>query len=111
LICDIAGVIVSGKVDAAGPSYIRFYTDKRSEHRKLEDIFYAELRCNLLHEGTLQEVGFSDSTLERGNLVATLRVLTRGRGEIPDFWVLHLIAAIKSVPENKDLWPSSGGAC
>lgn len=28
-ICDIAGVIVSGNLDAPGPQYFRFYTDNR----------------------------------------------------------------------------------
>ena len=40
--CDIAGVIMSGNLDAPGPAYIKFYTDNRAEHRTLEDVFYAE---------------------------------------------------------------------
>lgn len=104
-ICDIAGVIVSGKVDAPGPQYIRFYTDSRADHRTLEDMFYAELRCNLVHEAELKEVGFSESRVEGDLLVGSLSVPTRGAAEIPDFWVLHLIAAIKAAPENRDHWP------
>ena len=104
-ICDIAGVIVSGKTDAPGPQYFRFYTDNRAEHRKLEDIFYSELRCNLVHEAELKEVGFSESKVEGDRLVASLSVPTHGAAEIPDFWVLHLIAAIKDAPENIDFWP------
>ena len=102
---DIAGVIMSGKADAPGPQYIRFYTDNRAEHRKLEDIFYSELRCNLVHEGELREVGFSESRTEGDRLVASLSLPARGPAEIPDFWVLHLIAAVKAAPENSDLWP------
>jgi len=104
-ICDIAGVIMSGDVNAAGPQYFRFYTDDRADHRKLEDVFYEELRCNLVHEAELKEVGFSESKVEGDQLVGTLSVPTSGAAEIPDFFVLHLIAAIKAAPENGDLWP------
>jgi hypothetical protein len=104
-ICDIAGVIMSGKVGAPGPQYIRFRTDDRADLRTLEDIFYAELRCNLVHEAELKEVGFSESRVEGDLLVASLSVPTRGAAEIPDFWALHLIAAIKAAPENREYWP------
>jgi hypothetical protein len=104
-ICDIAGVIISGKIDAPGPVYWRFYNDNRADHRKLEDIFYSELRCNLVHEADLKEVGFSESKVEGDKLVASLSVPTHGTAEIPDFWVLHLIAAIKAAPENREFWP------
>jgi hypothetical protein len=104
-ICDIAVVIVSGNVDAPGPQSIRFYTDNRADHRTLEDMFYAELRCNLVHEAELKEVGFSDSRIEGDQIVASLSVPTHGAAEIPDFWVLHLIAAVKAAPENRDMWP------
>jgi hypothetical protein len=105
-ICDIAGVIVSGRINAPGPQYFRFYTETRGDHRTLEDIFYSELRCNLVHEAELKEVGFSESKVEGDRLVASLSVPTHGAAEIPDFWVLHLIAAIKAAPENRDLWPN-----
>jgi hypothetical protein len=104
-ICDIAGVIMSGRMDAPSPAYIRFYTENRAEHRTLEEIFYAELRCNLVHEAELKEVQFSESHVENGNLVASLFVPTKGAAEIPDFWVLHLIAAVRAAPENCDHWP------
>jgi hypothetical protein len=104
-ICDIAGVITSGNVAAPGPAYFKFYTDNRAEHRTLEDIFYEELRCNLVHEAELKEVGFSESRVEDGRLVASLSVPTKGPATIPDFWVLHLIAAVKAAPENRDHWP------
>jgi hypothetical protein len=105
-ICDIAGVILTGKLEAPGPQYIRFYTNNRSEHRKLEDVLYSELRCNLVHEGELKEVGFSESRVEGDHAVASLSVPTRGYAEVPDFWAQHLIAAVKAAPENRDLWPS-----
>lgn len=47
---------------------------------------------------------FSESTLESGNYVGTLSVPTLGPAEIPDFWVLHLLAAVKAAPENNDLF-------
>jgi hypothetical protein len=92
-ICDIAGCIVNGTVGGA------------SQHRTLEDIFYTELRCNLIHEAELKEVGFSESKLVDGRLEGTLSVPTTGPAEIPDFWVLHLIVAIKAAPENAAEWP------
>jgi hypothetical protein len=45
-ICDIAGVIMTGRPDAPGPQYIRFYSDNRADHRKLEDIFYSDSTQN-----------------------------------------------------------------
>lgn len=44
-ICDVAPVIVTGSTKVAKQIYIRFYSDNRDDHRKLEDIFYKELRC------------------------------------------------------------------
>ena len=104
-ICDIAAAIVSGNVKARGPLYLCFYTDSPEQHRKLEDIFYSELRCNLVHEAGLGEVRFGESRVKGDQLVASLWVPTSGPAEIPDFWVLHLIAAVKAAPENRDLWP------
>lgn len=101
-ICDVTHVIINGEIGGAGPTYVRFYTDTRAEHRALEDIFYAELRCNLVHEAELKEIGFSESKLENGRYVGTISVPARGAGKIPDFWVLHLIAAVKAAPENSD---------
>lgn len=85
-ICDVAGVIVTGRPDAPGPLYIRFYSDTRALHRKLEDIFYSELRNNLVHEAELNEVGFSSSVVEDDQSTASLWVPASGPAEIPDFW-------------------------
>ncbi len=76
-ICDIAGAIVSGRMESPGPLYIRFYSEDRSQYRTLEDIFYTELRCKLVHEVELKEVGFSESRLEGDRLVSTFSVPTR----------------------------------
>ena len=97
-ICDETSVIVSGVTGGPRPTYIRFYSENRGDHRKLEDIFYTELRCNLVQEGELKEVGFSESELKDGRYEARLSVPTRGPAEIPDFWVLHLIVAVKAAP-------------
>lgn len=102
-ISDIAGTIMTGKIDSPGPLYFKFYTTDRSEHRTLEDILYKEVRCNLVHEGELKEVGFSQSIIRDGHYEADLSVPSRGQALIPDFWVLNLIAAIRAAPENKDL--------
>lgn len=107
-ICDIAGTIVTGDIGAPGPLYYRFYSENRANHRTLEDILYVELRCNLVHEAELKEVGFSESEVEGDQLVASLSVPATGSAEIPDFWVIHLISAIKAAPENTDLWPPEG---
>ena len=55
-ICDIAHAIMTGETGGPSPTYIRFYSDNRGDNRKLEDIFYAELRCNLVHEAELPVV-------------------------------------------------------
>src|SRR5258708_2189152 len=41
-ICDVSHVIMTGRTDGASPTYIRFYSDNRGDHRKLEDVFYTE---------------------------------------------------------------------
>jgi hypothetical protein len=38
-ICDITNVIMTGLTDGPSPTYVRFYSDNRADHRKLEDIF------------------------------------------------------------------------
>lgn len=65
----------------------------------VEDIIYEHLRCNLVHEAELsQKVAFSKSVIVDGKLQATLAV---GKPNIiPDFWVLHLIKAVREAPEN-----------
>lgn len=105
-ICDIASTIVSGKTGGPSPIYIRFYSDKPEEHRTLEGIFYSELRCNLVHEAELGEIGLSKSIQHGNQLQASLNVPTRGAAQIPDFWVLNLLAAVRDAPENQHLWPN-----
>jgi hypothetical protein len=106
-ICDIASIIVTGSTGGPSPAHFRFYSDNRGEHRTLEDIFYKELRCNLVHEAELKEIGFSESRLEGDHYEGTLSVPARGPAELPDFWVLHLIRAVKAAPENSDLFGRS----
>jgi hypothetical protein len=62
------------------------------------------LRCNLVHEAELKEVGFSESVLKDGRYEGILSVPTRGPAVIPDFWALNLITAVKTAPENSDLF-------
>jgi hypothetical protein len=65
----------------------------------VEDIVYEHLRCNLVHEGEIaQEVAFSECKIVDGKLQATLGVGSPNL--IPDFWVLHLMKAVKEAPEN-----------
>ena len=56
------------------------------------------------HLAAMRENGL---LVEGDQLVGTLSVPTRGAAEIPDFWVLHLIAAVKAALENGDHWPRS----
>ena len=107
-ICDIAKTIVSGDPAQTGPMHFRFYDEDPNVFRTLEDILYEELRCNLVHEGELRDVTFSESvakTTPGGVLYeGSLSVPPKGPAVIPDFWVLHLIKAIKAAPENGDLF-------
>ena len=65
----------------------------------VEDIVYEHLRCNLVHEGEIaQQVAFTESKIVEGRLQATVAVGSPNL--IPDFWVLHLIKAVKEAPEN-----------
>jgi hypothetical protein len=65
----------------------------------VEDIIYEHLRCNLVHEAELsKKVVFSKSVIVDGKLQATLAV--GSPNVIPDFWVLHLIKAVREAPEN-----------
>lgn len=65
----------------------------------VEDIIYEHLRCNLIHEGEVsQKVAFSESKIVDGKLTATLSV--GSPNVIPDFWVLHLMKAVREAPEN-----------
>lgn len=65
----------------------------------VEDIIYEHLRCNLVHEGEIsQQVAFSESKIVEGKLQATLAVGSPNM--IPDFWVMHLLKAVREAPEN-----------
>ena len=65
----------------------------------VEDVIYEHLRCYLIHEGEIsQQVAFSESKVVDGALVAKLAVGTPN--VIPDFWVLHLLKAVREAPEN-----------
>ncbi len=65
----------------------------------VENIVYEHLRCNLVHEGEVaHQVAFSESEIVDGKLQATLAVGSPNL--IPDFWVLHLMKAVKEAPEN-----------
>lgn len=65
----------------------------------VEDIIYEHLRCNLVHEGEPSpDVAFSESKLIDGKLQAQLAV--GSPNVIPDFWVVHLLKAVREAPEN-----------
>jgi len=65
----------------------------------VEDIIYEHLRCNLIHEAAPSpQVAFSESKIVDGKVQATLVV--GSPNEIPDFWVIHLLQAVREAPEN-----------
>lgn len=65
----------------------------------IEDIIYEHLRCNLIHEGEpAPQIAFSESKIVDGKLQATLAV--GSPNVIPDFWVIHLLKAVREAPEN-----------
>lgn len=91
---DVLPTLVAGKPLKGTPNPRVFF-----DQTPVEDIIYIHLRCNLLHEGEIAEqVEFSESKIVDGKLQATLEVGSPNK--IPDFWVLHLIKAVKEAPEN-----------
>jgi len=92
---DILPTLIQGKSlekDTPNPAII-------FDQTPVEDIVYKHLRCNLVHEGEVaQEITFSESKVIDGKLSANLSV--GSPNIIPDFWVLHLIKAVREAPEN-----------
>ena len=91
---DVMPTLISGKPLQGTPNPRIIFDQK-----PLEEIVYEHLRCNLLHEGDIgHEVAFSESKIVDGKLQATLAV--GSPNVIPDFWVLHLMKAVREAPEN-----------
>lgn len=97
---DIAVAIMTGEDGGPSPLSIRYGTP--TNHRTLEDILYEELRCNLIHEGELADVSLSESHIKDGKFETMMCGPPQGAAEIPDIWVLTIIKALKSAPENAD---------
>jgi hypothetical protein len=93
---DVMPTLVSGRsVDQSTPNPRIVFAET-----PLEDIIYQHLRCNLLHDGDLSpDVAFSESTIVDGRVHATLAV--GSPNVIPDFWVWHLMKAVREAPENR----------
>jgi len=69
----------------------------------IEDIFYQQLRCQLIHEGTMPEsIEFSEPILEEGKLCDVMDLGSPFR--IPVRWIEGLAKAIWLASENDDLW-------
>jgi hypothetical protein len=65
----------------------------------VEDIVYEHLRCNLVHEAMpAPQIAFAESKIVDGKVQANLVVGSPNM--IPDFWVLHLMKAVREAPEN-----------
>ncbi len=92
---DIARTLIYGKPPTGFPSNI--VLDKTP----LEAIIYEHLRCNLIHEAEVSpQITFSESKIVDGEVKGTFAVGTPN--EIPDFWVLNLLKAVRESPENAD---------
>lgn len=93
---DILPTLLLGKPSQGSPNPAVIF-----DQTPVEDIVYKHLRCNLIHEGEIsQQVAFSESKVVDGALKAKFAVGTPN--EIPDFWVLHLLKAVREAPENAD---------
>lgn len=69
----------------------------------VEELLYNELRCYLIHEAEMPtSVEFSPSEIVDGKLQAELRI--GPPHQIPDFWVLNLMKAVRDAPENADVF-------
>jgi hypothetical protein len=103
-IIDIAGILITGDTNA--PSmHLKFYDNVRGDGSNLEDVLYKEFRCNMVHEATTKRVKFSKSIRTKQGSQAQLHLSGSGssiNGKIPDFWVLHIIKALRVAPENHD---------
>ena len=99
---DILPTLIQGKSldkDTPNPAII-------FDQTPVEDIVYEHLRCNLVHEGEVaQQVAFSESKIVEGKLTATLAV--GSPNVIPDFWVLHLMKAVREAPKNETEFKST----
>ena len=91
---DVLPMLMYGKPLQGTPNPIIIF-----DQTPVEDIVYEHLRCNLVHEAEpSQLITFSESKIVDGKLQATLAV--GSPNVIPDFWVLHLIKAVREAPEN-----------
>jgi hypothetical protein len=100
---DIAHIIATGKSD--GPTPISICYGDKSNHRKMEDIIYEELRCNLVHEAELKDITFSEGTrVAEGRYAFPISIPPQGPAVIPAIWISCLIEAIKAAPENAELF-------
>lgn len=67
-----------------------------SKHKttNIEDLFYRILRCTAIHQGTFASVAYLTERIPEGDVLR----LTEPVG-IPEWWIIHLIAALASTPE------------
>lgn len=92
---DVTGTLIRGTPSDSTPNPRIIFASK-----PLEDVIYEHVRCHLIHEGGVSDrVAFSESRIVEGKLTATLAV--GSPNVIPDFWVLHLMKAVREAPENE----------
>ena len=97
---DITPTLIYGK-PSIGKQPMIVFGDK-----PIEEIIYKDMRCKLVLEGQIEGSGVLDECrLVEGNLTGTMRVGSSDKPhEFPDFWVLHLLKAVREAPENRDLF-------
>lgn len=68
-----------------------------------EDIMYTHLRCCLVHEADLSEEVLLSESIKIGDKLEA-KLVVGNPVQLPDFYVLNLINAIKEAPENSELF-------
>ena len=93
---DVCFTIVSGNPHPQGGRVLFQFGD-----RAFEDILYEDFRCSWIHEGKLDGIGLTETRqVSEDQVIQTLVV---GQfSQLPDHWVLNLLNAIRSSPENSD---------
>jgi hypothetical protein len=86
-----------------GIKYNVAFPFRGNDKTSLEDIFYAHLRCNLIHEGeTPPTIYFTEPVIQDGQSHSLLK-LTDPLG-IPQFWMWNLARVVAQAPENRDFF-------
>ena len=84
-----------------GPKYNVAFPFQGQDVCPLEDILYEQLRCHVLHEGSMPgSIYFTQTIYEDGKSLSVLK-LTDPLG-FPEQWVSNMVVAVCLAPENKE---------